>query len=126
MKTWKIFKAGSNTLAYVNVNEKDNRDTSYYALQLARKYFNDNSISGTQLLAEGEEKQENIPTLELYYPEHFTVDGIDYILTSLHCAIWTNEASGTCQRVDGTEGNYIVTFNNKANLQPLEVALPME
>ena len=44
MKTWKIFKAGSNTLAYVNVNEKDNRDTSYYALQLARKYFNDNSI----------------------------------------------------------------------------------
>ena len=126
MKTWKIFKAGSNTLAYVNVNEKDNRDTSYYALQLARKYFNDNSISGTQRLAEGEEKQENIPTLELYYPEHFTLDGIDYILTSLHCAIWTNEASGTCQCADGTEGNYIVTFNNKANLQPLEVALPME
>ena len=108
MKTWKIFKAGSNTLAYVNVNEKDNRDTSYYALQLARKYFNDNSISGTQRLTEGEEKQENIPTLELYYPEHFTLDGIDYILTSLHCAIWTNEASGTCQRADGTEGNYIV------------------
>ena len=126
MKTWKIFKAGSNTLAYVNVNEKDNRDTSYYALQLARKYFNDNSISGTQRLTEGEEKQENIPTLELYYPEHFTLDGIDYILTSLHCAIWTNEASGTCQRADGTEGNYIVTFNNKEDLQPLEVALPME
>ena len=126
MKTWKIFKAGHDTLAYVNVNEKDNRDTSYYALQLARKYFNDNSISGTQRLAEGEEKQENIPTLELYYPEHFTLDGIDYILTSLHCAIWTNEASGTCQCADGTEGNYIVTFNNKANLQPLEVALPME
>ena len=126
MKTWKIFKAGSNTLAYVNVNKKDNRDTSYYALQLARKYFNDNSISGTQLLADGEEKQENIPTLELYYPEHFTLDGIDYILTSLYCAIWTNEASGTCQRADGTEGNYIVTFNNKAELQPLEVALPME
>ena len=126
MKTWKIFKAGSNTLAYVNVNEKDNRDTSYYALQLARKYFNDDSISGTQRLARGEEKQENIPTLELYYPEHFTLDGIDYILTSLYCAIWTNEASGTCQRADGTEGNYIVTFNNKADLQPLEVALPME
>ena len=126
MKTWKIFKAGSNTLAYVNVNEKDNRDTSYYALQLARKYFNDNSISGTQRFAEGEEKNGNIPTLELYYPEHFTLDGIDYILTSLHCAIWTNEASGTCQCADGTEGNYIVTFNNKADLQPLEVALPME
>ena len=126
MKTWKIFKARSNTLAYVNVNEKDNRDTSYYALQLARKYFNDNSISGTQRLAECEEKNGNIPTLELYYPEHFTLDGIDYILTSLHCAIWTNEASGTCQRADGTEGNYIVTFNNKAELQPLEVALPME
>ena len=126
MKTWKIFKAGSNTLAYVNVNEKDNRDTSYYALQLARKYFNDNSISGTQRLAEGEEKNGSIPTLELYYPEHFTLDGIDYILTFLHCAIWTNEASGMCQRADGTEGNYIVTFNNKADLQPLEVALPME
>ena len=126
MKTWKIFKAGSNTLAYVNVNEKDNRDTSYYALQLARKYFNDNSISGTQLLAEGEEKNGSILTLELYYPERFTLDGINYILTSLHCAIWTNEASGTCQRADGTEGNYIVTFNNKADLQPLEVALPME
>ena len=126
MKTWKIFKAGSNTLAYVNVNEKDNRDTSYYALQLARKYFNDNSISGTQRLAEGEEKNGSILTLELYYPERFTVEGIDYILTSLHCAIWTNEASGTCQRADGTEGNYIVTFNNKADLQPLEVALPME
>ena len=126
MKTWKIFKAGSNVLAYVNVNEKDNRDTSYYALQLVKKYFNDNSISGTQLLADGEEKQENIPTLELYYPERFTVDGIDYILTSLHCAIWTNEASGTCQRADDTEGNYVVTFNNKADLHPLEVALPME
>ena len=126
MKTWKIFKAGSNTLAYVNVNEKDDRDTAYYALRLARNYFNDDSISGTQRLARGEEKQENIPTLELYYPEHFTLDGIDYILTSLHCAIWTNEASGTCQCADGTEGNYIVTFNNKADLQPLEVALPME
>lgn len=56
MKTWKIFKAGSDTIAYVNVNEKDNRDTSYYALQLARKYFNDYSISGTQLLAENEDK----------------------------------------------------------------------
>ena len=126
MKTWKIFKAGSNTLAYVNVNEKDNRDTSYYALQLARKYFNDSSISGTQRLAEGEEKQENIPTLELYYPEHFTVDRIEYILTSLHCAVWNNEAYGFCSRADGTEGNYIVTFNNKEDLQPLEVALPME
>lgn len=25
MKTWKIFKAGSDTIAYVNVNEKDSR-----------------------------------------------------------------------------------------------------
>lgn len=80
MKTWKILKTGKGIVAYVNVNENDNRDTSYYALQLARKYFNDNSISGTQRLAEGEEKNGNIPTLELYYPERFTVDGIDYIL----------------------------------------------
>lgn len=113
IKTWKILKSGKGIVAYVNVNEKDNRDTSFYALQLARKHFNDRSISGTQLLADGEEKAENIPTLELYYPEHFTIDGIDYMLKSLHCDIWTNEAYGFCNCVDGTEGNYIVTFNNK-------------
>ena len=126
MKTWKILKAGKGIVAYVNTNEKDNRDTSFYALQLARKHFNDITISGTQLLADEEEKAENIPTLELYYPEHFTHDGIDYILTSLHCAVWTNEAYGFCNCADGTEGNYIVTFNNKEDLQPVEVALPME
>ena len=125
MKTWKILKSGKGIVAYVNTSEKDNRDTSYYALRLARRYFNDNSISGTQRLAEGEEKNGNIPTLELYYPEHFTVDGIEYILTSLHCAVWNNEAYGFCSREDGTEGNYIVTFNNKEDLQPIEVALPM-
>ena len=125
MKTWKILKTGKGIVAYVNVNEKDNRDTSYYALQLARKYFNDSTISGIQLLSECEEKAENVPTLQLYYPEHFTVDGIDYILTSLHCAVWTNEAYGFCNRADGTEGSYIVTFNNKKDLQPVEVALPM-
>ena len=94
MKVWKIFKVGSNILAYVNVNEKDPRDTMYYALQLARKYYNDYSISGTQLLAENEDKQENILVLELYYPETFTLNGIDYILESLNCALWTNEAYG--------------------------------
>ena len=125
MKTWKILKTGKGIVAYVNVNENDNRDTSYYALQLARKYFNDNSISGTQRLAEGEEKNGNIPTLELYYPERFTVDGIDYILTSLHSAVWTNEAYGFCNRADGTEGNYIVTLNNKEDLLPVEIALTM-
>ena len=125
MKTWKILKTGKGIIAYVNVNENDNRDTSYYALQLARKYFNDNSISGTQRLAEGEEKNGNIPTLELYYPERFTVDGIDYILTSLHSAVWTNEAYGFCNRADGTEGNYIVTLNNKEDLLPVEIALTM-
>lgn len=124
MKTWKILKTGKGIIAYVNVNENDNRDTSYYALQLARKYFNDNSISGTQRLAEGEEKNGNIPTLELYYPERFTVDGIDYILTSLHSAVWTNEAYGFCNRADGTEGNYIVTLN-KEDLLPVEIALTM-
>ena len=125
MKTWKILKSGKGIVAYVNVNEKDNRDTSYYALLLVRKYFNDSTISGIQLLAECEEKAENVPTLQLYYPEHFTVDGIDYILTSLHCAVWTNEAYGFCNRADGTKGSYIVTFNNKKDLQPVEVALPM-
>ena len=78
------------------------------------------------LILSVEHKNGNIPTLELYYPEHFTHDGIDYMLTSLHCAVWTNEAYGFCNCADGTEGNYIVTFNNKEDLQPVEVALPME
>lgn len=125
MKTWKIFKAGSDTIAYVNVNEKDKRDTSYYALQLARKYFNDHSISGTQLLAENEDKQEGIHTLELYYPEMFTLNGIDYVLESINCALWTNEAHGFCRRSDGLEGLYTVTFNNKQELLPISVELPL-
>lgn len=125
MKTWKIFKAGSNTIAYVNVNEKDPRDTMYYALQLARKYYNDYSISGTQLLAENEDKQENIPVLELYYPDTFTFDGIDYILGKLNCALWTNEAHGFCKRSDGSEGLYLVDFNNKQELLPVSVGMPV-
>ena len=125
MKTWKIFKAGSNTIAYVNVNEKDPRDTMYYALQLARQYFNDYSISGTQLVAENENKQTDIPILELYYPERFTLNGIDYILKSLNCALWTNEAHGFCRRSDGSEGLYTVTFNNKQELLPISVELPL-
>ena len=125
MKTWKIFKAGSDTIAYVNVNEKDPRDTMYYALQLARKYYNDYSISGTQLLAENEDKQENILVLELYYPETFTFDGIDYILGKLNCALWTNEAHGFCKRSDGSEGLYLVDFNNKQELLPVSVGMPV-
>ena len=125
MKTWKIFKAGSNTIAYVNVNEKDPRDTMYYALQLARKYYNDYSISGTQLLAENEDKQVNILVLELYYPETFTLNGIDYILESLNCALWTNEAYGFCRRSDGSEGLYMVDFNNKQELLPVSVGMPV-
>ncbi len=125
MKVWKIFKVGSNILAYVNVNEKDPRDTNYYALQLARQYFNDYSISGTQLVAENENKQTDIPILELYYPERFTLNGIDYILKSLNCALWTNEAHGFCRRSDGSEGLYTVTFNNKQELLPISVELPL-
>lgn len=125
MKTWKIFKAGNNTIAYVNVNEKDPRDTMYYALQLARKYYNDYSISGIQLLAENEDKQENILVLELYYPETFTFDGIDYILGKLNCALWTNEAHGFCKRSDGSEGLYLVDFNNKQELLPVSVGMPV-
>ena len=95
MKTWKILKSEKGILAYVNANEKDNRDTSYYALRLARKYFNNNSISGPQRLAEGEDKNGNIPTLELYYPEHFTVDGIEYILASLHDILYVQILSSS-------------------------------
>lgn len=125
MKTWKIFKAGSDTIVYVNVNEKDNRDTSYYALQLARKYFNDFSISGIQLLAENEDKQSDIPTLELFYPEIFTLNGIEYILERLNCALWTNEAHGFCRRSDGSEELYMVDFNNKQDLFPVSVEMPV-
>lgn len=125
MKVWKIFKVGSNILAYVNVNEKDPRDTNYYALQLARQYFNDYSISGTQLVAENQNKQTDIPILELYYTERFTLNGIDYFLESLNCALWTNEAHGFCRRSDGSEGLYTVTFNNKQELLPISVELPL-
>lgn len=125
MKVWKIFKVGSNILAYVNVNEKDPRDTNYYALQLARQYFNDYSISGTQLVAENENKQTDIPILELYYPERFTLNGIDYILENLDCALWTNEAHGFCRRSDGSEGLYTVDFNNKQELLAIGVGMPV-
>lgn len=125
MKVWKIFKVGSNILAYVNVNEKDPRDTNYYALQLARQYFNDYSISGTQLVAENENNQTDIPILELYYPERFTLNGIDYFLESLNCALWTNEAHGFCRHSDGLEGLYTVTFNNKQELLPVSVGMPL-
>jgi len=94
-------------------------------LQLARQYFNDYSISGTQLVAENENKQTDIPILELYYPERFTLNGIDYILESLNCALWTNEAHGFCRRSDGSEGLYTVTFNNKQELLPISVELPL-
>ena len=41
------------------------------------------------------------------------------------CPECGKEAYGFCNRADGTEGNYIVTFNNKEDLQPIEVTLPM-
>ena len=109
MKIWKIFKAGNNIISYVNVNEKDSRDTMYSALQLARKYFNDFSISGIQL----------------YYLERFVFDGIEYFLDSLNCALWTDEAYGFCRRADGSQGLYTVDFNNKQELLPISVGLPL-
>ena len=126
MKVWKVFKHGSDVVTYVRVNDKDSRDTVHYAVHLARRQFGDDAINGVQLLAAGEIMQSGIPVLELYYPEHFVFDGVEYVLKSLCCSVWTNEAYGFCIRKDGTEGEYIVNFNNKEDLKPVSIELPMQ
>lgn len=67
MKIWKVTKA-MKIIAYVKVSENCKiYDTSYAALQLVRKKFNDFRISVTQLLDvdHGELMQENIPLFVL-------------------------------------------------------------
>lgn len=66
MKTWKILGAGRKTIAYVNFNEKELRDTGYCASQVVREHFKDNDICCIQL-TEDDKKQPGIPVLEPYY-----------------------------------------------------------
>lgn len=68
MKTWKIFKAGSDTIAYIQVSEDCKiYDDAYASLQLARKKLKDPHICGTQLLDvdRGEQIQKGIPVFVL-------------------------------------------------------------
>lgn len=68
MKTWKIFKAVSNVLAYVQVPDDCKiYDDAYASLQLVRKKLNDSYICGTQLLDvdRGEQMQKGISVFVL-------------------------------------------------------------
>lgn len=68
MKVWKIFKAISNVLAYVQVPDDCKiYDDAYASLQLVRKKLNDHNINGTQLLDvdRGEQIQNGIPVFVL-------------------------------------------------------------
>lgn len=68
MKTWKIFKAGSNTIAYVQVTDNCKiYDDAYDSLQLVRMKLNDPHICETQLLDvdRGEQIQNGIPVFVL-------------------------------------------------------------
>lgn len=68
MKTWKIFKAGSDIIAYVQVaGDCKIYDDAYASLQLVRKKLNDSRINGTQLLDtdRGEQTQKGIPVFVL-------------------------------------------------------------
>ena len=66
MKTWKI--KGMEVECYVNVSDEifNKYDSSYKALQLARKIIN-TKLNGTQLLdvERGEQMIDGIPVLEL-------------------------------------------------------------
>lgn len=68
MKVWKTFKAGSDTIAYVQVPDDCKiYDDAYASLQLVRKKLNDPHICGTQLLDvdRGEQMQNGIPVFVL-------------------------------------------------------------
>lgn len=68
MKTWKIFKFGSNVIAYVQVPDDCKiYDDAYASLQLVRMKLNDPYINGTQLLDtdRGEQMQKGIPVFVL-------------------------------------------------------------
>jgi hypothetical protein len=68
MKTWKIFKFGSDTIAYVQVPDDCKiYDDAYASLQLVRMKLNDPYINGTQLLDTdcGEQMQKGIPVFVL-------------------------------------------------------------
>lgn len=68
MKTWKIFKSGNDTIAYVQVPDDCKiYDDAYASLQLVRMKLNDPYINGTQLLDmdHREQIQKGIPVFVL-------------------------------------------------------------
>ena len=67
MKIYKVFKNSHKILAYVKVSEnacKTIFDTSYAALQLVRRNYNDDSINGTQLV-DDEPLEPDVPILTI-------------------------------------------------------------
>lgn len=68
MKIYKVFKNSHKILAYVKVSEtacKTIFDISYAALQLVRYNYNDDSISGTQLVDVDEPLEPGVPILTI-------------------------------------------------------------
>lgn len=67
MKIYKVFKNSHKILAYVKVSENACKiifDTSYAALQLVRRNYNDDSINGTQLV-DDEPLEPDVPILTI-------------------------------------------------------------
>ena len=68
MKIYKVFKNSHKILAYVKVSENACKiifDTSYAALQLVRRNYNDDSINGTQLVDVDEPLEPGVPILTI-------------------------------------------------------------
>ena len=67
MKIYKVFKNSHKILAYVKVSDNACKiifDTSYAALQLVRRNYNDDSINGTQLV-DDEPLEPDVPILTI-------------------------------------------------------------
>lgn len=66
MKIWKVLSGISDVKCYVKCKETDTRDTSYIALQIARKEI-DKNLCTTQILdtKRNEQMIDGIPVFEI-------------------------------------------------------------
>lgn len=66
MKIWKVLSGISDVKCYVKCNETDTRDTSYIALQIARKEI-DKNLCTTQILdtKRNEQMIDGMPVFEI-------------------------------------------------------------
>ena len=68
MKIYKVFKNSHKILTYVKVSKNTCKiifDTSYDALQVDRRNYNDDSINGTQLVDVDEPLEHDVPILTI-------------------------------------------------------------